>query len=144
MCIQGQSLGYRSESELARKRDRGLDLRSKVYALREKTSFLCPGVIGATYHKKQDTRERSHAVIIRSEKGILGNMRFLASLRNDNGGGFAPFALSGITSTAVATYILAFALSSSIISANPRCHLEPQGRDLMQPSSAPRKVSSAT
>ena len=42
-----------------------------------------------------DQRERSHAAIIRPKKGILGNMRFLASLRNDSGGGIAPFALPG-------------------------------------------------
>ena len=33
-----------------------------------------------------DRRERSHAVIIRPKKGILGITRFLASLRNDRGG----------------------------------------------------------
>jgi len=44
-----------------------------------------------------DRRERSHAVIIRSEKSIFGNTRFLASLRNDSGGGISSSALPGTT-----------------------------------------------
>ena len=42
-------------------------------------------------------RERSHAAIIRTWKGILGAMRFLASLRNDSGGGIIASALPGTT-----------------------------------------------
>ena len=42
-----------------------------------------------------DQRERSHAAIIRPKKGILGDTRFLASLRNDSGGGIMTFALPG-------------------------------------------------
>ena len=37
-----------------------------------------------------DRRERSHAAIIRSGQGILGSMRFLASLRNDSRGASWP------------------------------------------------------
>ena len=45
-----------------------------------------------------DQRERSHAAIIRPKKGSLGNTRFfLASLRNDSGGGIMAFALPGTT-----------------------------------------------
>jgi len=44
-----------------------------------------------------DRRERSHAAIIRSGKGILGNMRFLASLRNDSEDVIKSFALPGKT-----------------------------------------------
>ena len=53
--MQGCPLGYRSVSELAMKRDRGLDLKNKVKALKWNTSFLYLGVIGATYHNGQDT-----------------------------------------------------------------------------------------
>ena len=38
------------------KRDRGLDLKNKVKALKWNTSFLCLNVIGATYHNGQDTK----------------------------------------------------------------------------------------
>ena len=71
-------------------------------------------------------------------------MRFLASLRNDSGGGSMVFALPGNNG------ISRFALFT-VIATYPRCHLDlpppssrPQGRDLMQPSSAPRKASSAS
>ena len=60
-----------------------------------------------------DQRERSPAVIIRSEKGILGTTRFLASLRNDSGGSIMSFALPGTLC----------ALTFSVASPNPRCPL---------------------
>ena len=82
-----------------------------------------------------DRRERSHAVIIRPKKGILGNTRFLASLRNDSGGACndsggvsTAFALPGTTATVFATYPHPFALSCSVIATCPRCHLDRRER----------------
>jgi len=85
-----------------------------------------------------DQRERSHAAIIRPKKGILGDTRFLASLRNDSGGGIMAFALPGTTR------FLASLDMTGLSSRPSPTVMATNGRDLMQPSSAPRKASSAT
>jgi len=59
-------------------------------------------------------RERSHAAIIRPRKGILGVMRFLASLRNDSGAVISSFALPGTTR---------FRPSGTVIAPFPHCRL---------------------
>jgi hypothetical protein len=84
-----------------------------------------------------DQRERSHAAIIRLKEGILGNTRFLASLRNDRGGGISTIALPGMTSfrpscTILATFLhyprdlpaLSSRPSCTVASTFPRCPLD--------------------
>ena len=65
---------------------------------------LTSSVIATTPRCHLDRRERSHAAIIRLTKGIPGNTRFLAPLRNDSGGGITPFALTGTTGNVIATF----------------------------------------
>jgi len=93
--------------------------------------------------------------IIRFEKGILGITRFLASLRNDSGGGIMTFALPGTVRFLASLRndsgggIMAFALpgmtrfrpSCTVASTYPRCHLDRRERSHAA-LSASRKASS--
>jgi len=101
-----------------------------------------PIVVATIPHCHLDRRERSHAAIIRTEKGILENTRFLASLRNDSGGWSMAFALPGINGiprfalvTFIATHPCLFALSCSalstfpiVVATIPHCHLDRRER----------------
>jgi len=68
-----------------------------AYALSCTVLSTCPAVISTCPRCHLERSERSHAAIIRPKEGILGNTRFLASLRNDSGGCISAFALSGTT-----------------------------------------------
>ena len=124
-----------------------------------------PTVISNCPRCHLDRRERSHTAIIRPKKGILGNTRFLASLRNDRGGGISAFALPGnngiltslcslssrptsavvpihprlsaLSCSVTATSPRLFTLSSTVLTTFPRCH-----RGLPPLSSRPTPLSS--
>jgi len=78
--------------------------------------------------------------------GIFDSTRFLAPLRNDSGSGITAFALSGTFPRrpfVVPCLALGLPLSHSLSCRPSPAVISTNGRDLKQPSSAPRKASSA-
>ena len=116
--------------------------RQWKYAVAENRGYGWDGRPGSSLPGVLIARGRSHAAIIRFEKGILGITRFLASLRNDRGGGIMAFALPGTVRFLASLRndsgggIMAFALtgmtrfrpSCTVASTYPRCHLDRRER----------------
>ncbi|MGB5231559.1 MAG: hypothetical protein WBN83_08575, partial [Desulfoprunum sp.] len=79
------ALAKRATIYFAPEKHRALKLKALETDLPPLSSRPSPAVIPTCPRCHLDRRERSHAAIIRPKKGILGNTRFLAALRNDRG-----------------------------------------------------------